>query len=134
MSQETASTTPSAPAVDRAALLFAACPFCGSARITIEWEPCDKLDSTDTNRRWFAECQECCSQGPFCQRETEVVSAWNGRANREPRRDVRAVYAGTSPYGQKLNIEVWLYPGQRLIVEDSATGANVPTHPPDGRK
>jgi len=31
---------------------------------------------------------------------------------------VRATCPGTSPNGQKLNIEVWLYPGQRLVVED----------------
>jgi hypothetical protein len=37
------------------------------------------------------------------------------------RRDVRAKYSGTSPYGQKLQIEVWLYPGQVLVVEDYAT-------------
>lgn len=58
------------------------CPFCGSTKITVEWEECEPLDSTDTNRRWFAECAQCCCQGPFCQKEPQVIPAWNKRANR----------------------------------------------------
>lgn len=58
---------------------LAACPFCGSVKITVEWEPCEPMAATDTNRRWFAECTQCSCQGPFCQRETEIVSAWNRR-------------------------------------------------------
>lgn len=57
------------------------CPFCGSTRITVEWEPCEPLDKTDTNRRWFAECTQCSCQGPFCQKEPQVIPAWNKRAN-----------------------------------------------------
>lgn len=57
------------------------CPFCGSTKITVEWEPCPKLDATDTNRRWFAECTQCSCQGPFCQKEPQVIPAWNKRAN-----------------------------------------------------
>lgn len=55
------------------------CPFCGSDKITIEWESCEPLVATDTNRRWFAECSNCCCQGPFCQKETEVINKWNER-------------------------------------------------------
>ena len=58
------------------------CPFCGSTKITVEWEPCPPLDKTDTNRRWFAECTHCSCQGPFCQKEPEVIPAWNRRADR----------------------------------------------------
>lgn len=57
------------------------CPFCGATKITIEWEPCPPLDATDTNRRWFAECTQCSCQGPFCQKEPQVIPAWNKRAN-----------------------------------------------------
>lgn len=57
------------------------CPFCGSTKITVEWEPCPKLDETDTTRRWFAECTQCSCQGPFCQKEPQVIPAWNKRAN-----------------------------------------------------
>lgn len=60
------------------------CPFCGSLKITVEWEPCPKLDETDTTRRWFAECTKCSCQGPFCQKEPQVIPAWNKRANSEP--------------------------------------------------
>ena len=56
------------------------CPFCGSTKITVEWESCPPLDATDTNRRWFAECTQCSAQGPFCQKEPEVIPAWNKRA------------------------------------------------------
>ena len=55
------------------------CPFCGSLRITVEWEPCEPLDRTDTNRRWFAECMDCSFQGPFCQKENRVIPMWNCR-------------------------------------------------------
>ena len=55
------------------------CPFCGSEKITVEWEPCAPLDATDTNRRWFAECTQCSCQGPFCQKEPQVLTAWNKR-------------------------------------------------------
>jgi hypothetical protein len=55
------------------------CPFCGSVKITVEWEPCMQFDETDTNRRWFAECTQCSCQGPFCQKEPEVILAWNKR-------------------------------------------------------
>lgn len=55
------------------------CPFCGSNKVTIEWEPCAPITHPDTNRRWFAECTQCSCQGPFCQRETEVIKAWNTR-------------------------------------------------------
>jgi len=57
------------------------CPFCGGTKITVEWEHCPPLDDTDTNRRWFAECATCCCQGPFCQKEPQVIPAWNKRAN-----------------------------------------------------
>jgi Lar family restriction alleviation protein len=60
-------------------LKLASCPYCGSDKITIEWEPMPKMDATDTNRRWFAECYKCSCQGPFCQKETQVVEAWNRR-------------------------------------------------------
>lgn len=56
------------------------CPFCGSTAITIEWEPCAPLDEGDTTRRWFAECTQCSCQGPFCQKEPQVIPAWNKRA------------------------------------------------------
>jgi len=59
------------------------CPFCGSDKITVEWEPCPALTMTDTNRRWFAECTQCSCQGPFCQKEPQVIPAWNKRANGE---------------------------------------------------
>ena len=55
------------------------CPFCGSADITIEWERCPALAEKDTNRRWFAECTQCSCQGPFCQKEPQVMAAWNKR-------------------------------------------------------
>lgn len=55
------------------------CPFCGSTKITVEWEPCPSLVATDTNRRWFAECTQCSCQGPFCQKEPQVIPAWNHR-------------------------------------------------------
>ncbi len=57
------------------------CPFCGGTKITVEWEHCPPLDHTDTNRRWFAECMDCSCQGPFCQKEPQVIPAWNKRAN-----------------------------------------------------
>lgn len=56
------------------------CPFCGSPVVSIEWEACEPLVKTDTNRRWFAECAQCSCQGPFCQKETQVIPAWNTRA------------------------------------------------------
>jgi Lar family restriction alleviation protein len=55
------------------------CPFCGSSKITVEWEPLMRMDPTDTTRRWFAECTQCSCQGPFCQKEPEVIPAWNKR-------------------------------------------------------
>ncbi|NBR86137.1 MAG: hypothetical protein EB141_15045 [Verrucomicrobia bacterium] len=55
------------------------CPFCGASKITVEWEPCPKLEATDTSRRWFAECTECACQGPFCQNESQAIPAWNKR-------------------------------------------------------
>lgn len=55
------------------------CPFCGSANIIVAWEPCPPLDEGDTNRRWFAECTQCSCQGPFCQKEPQVIPAWNIR-------------------------------------------------------
>lgn len=58
------------------------CPFCGSTKITVEWEACPPLEATDTNRRWFSECAQCCCQGPFCQKETQVIPAWNTRPAR----------------------------------------------------
>lgn len=45
------------------------------------------------------------------------VCFWRARV--PTHRDVRATYSGALPHGQKLNIEVWLYPGQSLVVEDS---------------
>src|SRR6185369_10005248 len=60
-------------------MIILPCPFCGTTKITIEWEPCPPLDSTETNRRWFAECTQCSCQGPFCQKEPQVIPAWNKR-------------------------------------------------------
>lgn len=61
------------------------CPFCGSTKITVEWEHCPKLDQTDTVRRWFAECTQCSCQGPFCQKEPQVIPEWNKRATEQER-------------------------------------------------
>lgn len=55
----------------------APCPFCGSRSITVEWESCLPFEPGDTNRRWFAECGQCACQGPFCQKEPQVIPAWN---------------------------------------------------------
>lgn len=60
-------------------LKLKSCPWCNGNKITIEWEPCDTLSYHDTNRRWFAECCKCSCQGPFCQKENEVIRAWNTR-------------------------------------------------------
>lgn len=60
------------------------CPFCGSDKITVEWEQCPKLVESDTTRRWFAECTQCSCQGPFCQKEPEVPVKWNQRAHVAP--------------------------------------------------
>jgi hypothetical protein len=56
------------------------CPFCGSDKITVEWERCEPLCDGDTNRRWFAECTQCSCQGPFCQKEPEVALKWNNQS------------------------------------------------------
>lgn len=67
-------------------LLPEPCPFCKSKKITVEWEACAPLSEGDTNRRWFAECAQCCCQGPFCQKENQVIIAWN---KRQPSEEVK---------------------------------------------
>jgi hypothetical protein len=66
---------------DVACSAWLACPFCGSTKITVEWEGCPPIDATDTNRRWFAECAKCSCQGPFCQKEPQVRPSWNKRVS-----------------------------------------------------
>lgn len=64
------------------------CPFCGSDKITVEWELCEKLSESDTTRRWFAECTQCSCQGPFCQKEPQVIPSWNKRTIESQKREI----------------------------------------------
>ena len=54
--------------------------------------------------------------GTICDMEGGVAS-YVGEPN--IKRDVVATYAGTAPYGIKLRQEIWLYPNQRLVIEEA---------------
>lgn len=85
---DTAGSEPSKEAVEALP-----CPFCGSTVITVEWEHCPPMREEDTNRRWFAECCKCSCQGPFCQKEPQVIPAWNKRAIDAATADLRRQFA-----------------------------------------
>ncbi len=85
---DTAGSEPSKEAVEALP-----CPFCGSTVITVECEHCPPMREEDTNRRWFAECCKCSCQGPFCQKEPQVIPAWNKRAIDAATADLRRQFA-----------------------------------------
>lgn len=98
---------------------FGPCPFCGSTKITVEWEACPPLDSTDTNRRWFAECTQCSCQGPFCQKETQVIRAWNLRYDSQEMRGVRS--AGTQSQPKNKDLRSNLHSGKTSQANEAGT-------------
>ena len=56
------------------------CPWCSSEDLEICWEPVEKMETSDTNRFWFAECKRCLARGPSFQKERDamdsIVSEW----------------------------------------------------------